>query len=278
MMGNMGESDLIRNGSDLWTWSSSSKSVSHAVLPSGDKSATGSEAPSRTTDLTPRTPAQLAAQAVAAITSSTRISTDPTAVVAGRPAYELVLAPRTDQTLIGSVRIAVDGATHIPTRVQVYATGATAPALSVGFTSFTPATPAPSVFDFTPPPGATVTEHSQHARSDHSSSASKAPRPTKGATDTTGRPTVVGSGWASVLVTAIPQQDTTTGSSGTASPPSASTGSLTSMLKALPQVSGAWGSGHLLQSSLLSAVLTTDGRLAIGAVPPQALYAALAQP
>jgi hypothetical protein len=47
-------------------------------------------------------------------------------------------------------------------------------------------------------------------------------------------------------------------------------------LKALPTVSGSWGSGHLLQGTLFSALLTDDGRVVVGAVAPQALYDALA--
>ncbi|MPN50173.1 hypothetical protein SDC9_197799 [bioreactor metagenome] len=47
------------------------------------------------------------------------------------------------------------------------------------------------------------------------------------------------------------------------------------MLDALPKVSGSWGSGRLLQGTLFSAVLTDDGRVAVGAVPADQLYAAL---
>ena len=43
-------------------------------------------------------------------------------------------------------------------------------------------------------------------------------------------------------------------------------------------MSGTWGSGHLLEGTVFSAVLTDDGRLAIGAVPPSALYDALSAP
>ena len=39
--------------------------------------------------------------------------------------------------------------------------------------------------------------------------------------------------------------------------------------------SGAWGSGRLLAGTAFSAVLTDDGRLAIGAVVPEKLYEAL---
>jgi hypothetical protein len=49
------------------------------------------------------------------------------------------------------------------------------------------------------------------------------------------------------------------------------------VLKSLPTVSGSWGSGTLLRSALFSVVLTDDGRVAIGAVPPSVLYDALAR-
>ena len=45
--------------------------------------------------------------------------------------------------------------------------------------------------------------------------------------------------------------------------------------EALPKVSGTWGTGHLLRGTLFSALLTDDGRVAIGAVAPRALYSAL---
>jgi hypothetical protein len=42
----------------------------------------------------------------------------------------------------------------------------------------------------------------------------------------------------------------------------------------LTPVSGAWGKGRLLESSLLSVLVTDDGRLLAGAVAPDQLYAA----
>ena len=47
------------------------------------------------------------------------------------------------------------------------------------------------------------------------------------------------------------------------------------MLKTLPAVSGSWGSGHLFEGTLVSVVITNDGRVAAGAVTPATLYAAL---
>ena len=67
---------------------------------------------------------------------------------------------------------------------------------------------------------------------------------------------------------------------GTVPPSSGGSGEgseqLQSLLQALPRVSGEWGSGRLLRGTLFSAVLTDDGRFAVGAVAPERLYAALA--
>ena len=51
---------------------------------------------------------------------------------------------------------------------------------------------------------------------------------------------------------------------------------LNGILKALPATSGTWGSGHVLEGTLFSLVLTDDGRVAVGAVAPDQLYRALA--
>ena len=42
-------------------------------------------------------------------------------------------------------------------------------------------------------------------------------------------------------------------------------------------MSGRWGSGRLLQSDLLSVLVTNDGRVFAGSVAPDALYAAAAK-
>ena len=47
------------------------------------------------------------------------------------------------------------------------------------------------------------------------------------------------------------------------------------MLSSIPEVSGTWGKGRVIDGTLFSAVLTDDGRIAVGAVAPEALFAAL---
>jgi hypothetical protein len=152
--------------------------------------------------------------------------------------------------------------------VQVFADNATKPAFEVGFTSFNPTKPAASVFRFNPPPGTKVTEGEALGGPDR-----PRPGPKAGPDGHDGplsllagaEPEVVGKGWTSVLVAKLPRgEDQEKGDASTSS-----------MLRMLPEVSGSWGSGHLLRGSLFSVLVTDDGRVAVGAVPPSQLYAAL---
>ncbi|MBA3338895.1 MAG: hypothetical protein H0T54_03960 [Geodermatophilaceae bacterium] len=240
LLGTLGESDVVRNGRDVWTWSSQTNEATHLVLPAN--------APDQPlpTDL-PSTPQEAADAALSAIEPTTEVSTDGTASVAGRPAYELILAPKDHSSLIGVVRIAIDAEHKVPLRVRVYAAGATSPALEIGFSQINFETPGDAQFEFQPPPQASVTE------------ASPEDVPTDAAEQAD--PIVVGTGWTAVLVVTASRS------------PTAETGSdLDATLGALPPVSGPWGSGRLLTSDLFSVLMTDDGRLLIGAVSPEQLY------
>ena len=263
VMGTLGESDVVLNGRDLWTWSSDTKSATHRILPSMSK---GSRHQGERH--LPMTPQEAATQALKAIDPSTKVTTDGSGSVAGRSVYELVLQPRATRSLVGQVRIAIDGATHVPLRVQVFAKGAGTPAFEVAFSQFDPTRPAASQFRFNPPPGTKVTKQSSPQSSSESGTGWFAYSPLssggKAAKDSTSSaPRVVGSGWGSVLVTGG-------GLSATSVP-----APYDQVLTSLPKVSGAWGSGRLFSGPLFSAVLTDDGRVAAGAVTPQALYDAL---
>lgn len=269
LLGSLGESDLVRNGTDVWSWSSKAMTATHHKVPL-------SHAPRSLASVSPVTPQEAADAALAAIRPSTRVTTDGTAVVAGRAAYELLLQPRDSRSLVGSVRIAVDGKTRIPTRVQVFARGSDKPALEVGFTSFDPSAPPASVFRFNPPPGTKVTESSGSSEWPGSSDSPGAPKglhapesgssPVPRGSDRGESPEIrtVGKGWTTVVVASMPRKG------GPAE-------SMPGVVDRLPRVSGAWGSGRLLRGTLFSAVLTDDGRVAVGAVAPEALYSALAR-
>lgn len=257
LLGSLGESDLVRNGTDLWTWSSRDKSATHHKVP-----LTKQATPGQLTDGTAITPQKAADAALSAISPTTRVSTDGTAVVAGRSAYELVLQPKDAGSLVESVRIAIDGKTHVPTRVQVFARNSQDPSFEVGFTSFDPSTPSSTAFSFNPPPGTKVTEGS-NPRSHEAPGAEKGPRNPADQTSSAEKPRIVGTGWTSVVVARLPEGATS------------GDGQVSRMLGVLPRVSGSWGSGRLLKGTLFSALVTDDGRVAVGAVAPEALYAAL---
>ncbi len=250
LLGTLGESDLVRNGTDLWTWSSDSNAATHYTLPARPADGAAAEP-----DLPTITPQQAADAALAALDPTTAVTTEGTDTVAGRDAYELVLAPKDSGSLIGQIRIAIDAEYHLPLRVQVVATGAPTPAFEVGFSAVSFETPDAEQFTFTPPPDATVTESTLGGGMLGGAREFQRLVPV----DPTGVPEVVGTGWTSVLVLSVPD---------------AGTGALAPIVGSLPTVTGPWGSGRLLQSALLSVLLTDDGRVLAGAVTPELLYQA----
>ena len=214
LLGTLGESDVIRNGKDVWVWASRDKSAKHYVLPTHDaarKSAATSRMP-RPADL-PTSPQDAAEKALAAITPSTEVTTSGTATVAGRSAYELVLKPKEATSLVAQVRVAIDGTEHVPLRVQVFATSVADPVFEVAFTAVDFARPDAAQFTFNPPPGTTVTEGKTVAGPDAAHFAKPQPltrsgfnAPQRSSAD---MPKVVGKGWGSVLVARMPVPDAT---------------------------------------------------------------------
>jgi outer membrane lipoprotein-sorting protein len=258
LLGTLGESDIIRNGRDVWIWASDTNTATHRRLPAGTENQTPKDAAAGLADVNTLTPQQVADKALAAIDPTTTVRTDGTAKVAGRAAYELVLSPKDTSSLIGQVRIAVDGEKYVPLRVQVFAKNATTAAVEVGFTQISFTTPSEAQFRFTPPPGAKVTEETEP-----NSDAAK--ETAKDAADQVA-PTVSGTGWTSVIQAQLPADAQN------------NLGELTGIMNALPQRSGSWGSGRLLHANLFNVLLTDNGRLLAGPVTPERLYELAGQP
>ena len=155
LLGDLSESSVIRNGSDVWTWSSSDNAVTHATI-----DAVGSGREDRQgTDRRPQDPSggRRPLPDRGRTDHAGRLSR-PTRRWPGGAAYELVLTPKQTGSLLSSVRIAVDGTEHVALRVQVFAGDRADPVAAIGFTEVDFTTPADSVFAFTPPKGAEVTE------------------------------------------------------------------------------------------------------------------------
>lgn len=271
LLGTYGESDLIRNGNQAWLWSSKDKTAVHTRFNTAvPQSRRQGELPGAA-----GTPQQMAEQALKAIDPSTTTSVSRNVTVAGRPAYELVLTPKDSRSLVDNVTIAVDARTSVPLRVQVTADGQTKPAISVGFTKVNFSVPAAGTFNFTPPKGTKVTQHTVTA-----GSKADRTRARKQARQAASDTTTVGKGWTSVVISKQGAKSMTSGLPGTPGgrPGDRSgnqAGGSSQMLQALPRVSGSWGSGRLLRSALFTAVITNDGRVAVGAVRPQLVYDAL---
>lgn len=260
LLGDLGESDVIRRDRDLWIWSSADKTANHLTLPA--------DIDDDTPPQLPLTPQEAAERALAKLSPTTKVTTEGTATVAGRSAYELVLTPKeADRTLVRTVRIAVDGKTKLPLRVQVNSTRIADPAYEVGFTDVDFSTPEDRQFTFMPPPGTTVTDPFDDLEEEF------ADLPEPDDMDLSflanlALADVRGSAWTTTVVTDLPGGALDGGSDGSGA-------DLRRLLDTLPRVSGSWGSGRLFAGTLVSVLVTDDGRLAAGPVPPERLYAAL---
>ena len=251
----MAERDVVHNGSDVWLYDSSSNAATHLSVPA-DLAATAESKFAQLesylpTDLT--TPAQLAERFLSELDPSTTVSVGSDARVAGRSVYQLVLAPKTTDSLVASVSIAVDSQTGLPVQVTVMAEGQSAPALQVGFTAIDFAAPDAHLFDFVPPANATVTEQAIPARPDHAvgdHTEAQSLREDE-------LPRVTGSGWSSIVEV-----------------PAAAVPAELGDNPLIDQLTSGVDGGRALTTSLMTVFLATDGRVFAGAVPLAQLQAA----
>ncbi|GAA3064494.1 LolA family protein [Actinokineospora globicatena] len=251
-----GERTFVQDGTTTWLWNSADKSVTKYTSEGKD------DAEEKLAD-----PATAARDLVELIKKDSTVTVDGTARVADRAAYQLVLTPKpTERTLLREVRIAIDAQTRVPLRLEVLANGQSDPALRIGFTEFSTGAQDPALFTFTPPPGAKVIEGKKDDtnKEEHEELFRSADLK------------VVGEGWdvvatgrvpAALLSAQIPQ-------SGERGGPL----DATSILKKLgKEVSGSFGTGYVISTKVGTALVTTDGRVAVGAVPQQVLVDALGQ-
>jgi outer membrane lipoprotein-sorting protein len=282
LLQDMAETDVIHNGANLWTWDSTTKKVTHYTLAKASRGAdqhakapvTINPATDPATDPATgpaepiKTPQQMADDLLAHLSPSTAISVSSPMRVAGRKAYQLVLTPHSSASTVAQVAIAVDSTTGLPLQVQIFAKGQKAAALKLGFGSISFSTPAALHFAFTPPPGSTVTNKTVNDKASSHATKPTQTGPTSGATtptaptkpdNTKGGPVTVGQDWTTVVVDhiTIPAQ-------------------LDQFLRAGTSVSGAFGQGTLLQTSLINVLVLNDGRVALGAVNASTLEAAVA--
>ena len=256
------EETVVFDGATVWDWTSANNTV-HKSTGAADKAH-----PDKPSDGEVATdPAQAAKQIIGLISKDSTIKVDGTATVAGRSAYELVLAPKpSERTMLREVRIAVDSETKIPLQLSVLANGNAQPVAQIGFSKLQIGAQDPALFTFTPPANAKVVT-GDAAKDDAKQKAGAAAKDLP-------KPQIVGSGWDTVLVEKLPAGTlgSTTGQ--------AKDGQSVDPSKLLAQVgkrvSGPWGAGYQISSAVGTALILDDGRIAVGAVPQQVLIDALA--
>ncbi|WP_407345485.1 LolA family protein [Pengzhenrongella phosphoraccumulans] len=305
LLGAASEYSVVQDGAQAWTYSSSDDAVVHYSLNAADQARFDALAADVRAGTVPEmagkiagnlpTPDEAARAALAQVEAFSTVEMGKQTTVAGRDAYQLVVTPKDSSTLIAKVVVAIDAKTSTPLRVQTWSsTDASTPALEIGFTDVAFTTPDPAVLAFSAPAGAAVKDVvvPLPPMSD---------APTGAALDGTLPEglAVSGTGWETVVqasgldvaalvagdpkaLTSMPGADLTIGSqsaqdlidefvpsdsSGAPTIPSLDTSALYDQLTtAVPE-------GRLLTSSLLSVLVTTDGRVLVGAVPAETLRA-----
>ncbi|MEY2580879.1 MAG: hypothetical protein QOE09_728 [Ilumatobacteraceae bacterium] len=297
------ETNWIRNGSDVWSYDSSTLTTTHVTIKADTTAAADTSAATDANDTTDTsvtgatgvslpdpahdTPIQFAQQLLDNVTPSTDVTVDVNARIDGRPVYQLVLTPHAATSTVQDVTFAVDAATGLPLDVRITAkSGGTA--LELGFTQINFDVPSASTFDFTPPPGSKVVEAASptdllSAGGDthgdrHKPNDTSAPPTTEpaGASDTAGSATadgipgisssgfgnanVLGTDWSSVAVVS--------GSSVSSQ--------LDAFIGNAKRVPVGSETARLVTTRLFNVLVFDAGRIAIGAVTPDALAATVA--
>ncbi|WP_329022046.1 LolA family protein [Streptomyces sp. NBC_00690] len=271
------EYSLIHNAGEVWAYDSGSNEVFHAKETHGKKDGSGAEGDGPAAEL-PTTPKDFAEEALKAAGTTTSVSVDGTAQVAGRDAYQLVIKPKQSGSTIGSVKVAVDAKTGTPLKFTLNSSGGGKAIFDVGFTKVDFAKPAASTFDFTPPKGAKVTEADELEKQAEGTSPKDIPQGLPKGTGLDFLPggggaegfDVIGEGWTAIAKVKAPGGEGFTPPEGEDVPAEAM-----DFLDALgDEVKGDFGTGTVFKTRLVNALITDDGEVYVGAVTKDALVKA----
>jgi hypothetical protein len=283
----LAERDVYLSDAGAWIYDSEAQAATHVTidraaldaLKSELEATYGAEADAHVDEMRERLEAELGAplptpdemldQALAKLDETTEVSVGTDGRVAGREVYELVLEPRDAETLVGEISVAIDGETGTALAASVTARGADVPAFSVAFTDVSFNAPEPSVFEFTPPAGTAVTEHVVPVPTVAELEQWKA-EAEAGAQDDGERmpqPVVHGEGWSTVVELPAGALAALKGAGGA---PDAEGGD-DATAGMLGMITERVDGGRMLQTSLLSVLLTDDGRVLAGAVTAERL-------
>ncbi|MFE0627729.1 outer membrane lipoprotein carrier protein LolA [Streptomyces sp. NPDC058864] len=279
---NAAEYSLIHNGDEVWAYDSGSNQAYHLTgLPQEaqgkDRAGGGHELP----EGWPATPQEAAKKILDAADDSSTVSVDGTARIAGRDAYQLVVSPKATDSTVGSIRIGVDARTGVPLKFTLAPRGGGKAIVDVAFTKVDFSRPAASTFDFTPPKGAKVTTEKAGEKAGEKAEA-KAGQEARGAREEFGDLggldgleglDVLGKGWDSIAELKLPQDALNAGPSkdGDKAPGFGGQGLLGTFGK---EVKGDFGTGTVIGTRLVNALITDSGKVYVGTVTQDALVKA----
>lgn len=297
LLGTASEYSMVTDGPEAWTYSSADQEAVHYTLDAEDLARWEAMDPQAQAaaqyDGELPTPAEAVEAALERVEEHSTVTIDEPTTVAGRDAYQLVVTPTSDTTLVARMVVAVDAETSTPLRMQVWSRqDAAAPALEIGFTDVTFAMPDESVFTFSTPAGATTSEVVVPLPEPRESDAEHTPGTLPDGV------TVTGEGWDTVVeksdvdveallagdpaaVATLAESGRSFGSSDAAQDLVAEfTSEDGSGMPSMPdldvatlyeQLTTEVAEGRLLSSALLSVLVTNDGRILVGAVPAETL-------
>ena len=160
----MAQRDLIVSGNTIWSYDSREQVAMYAELDE-EKLAEGkvtAEAELNAyiaelgLDLTD--PQAVAEYLMSQVGDSSEVTVGTDHYHAGRTAYQLIVTPNSEVSLVDSIVVSVDSETGMPLALSVYSTEQAEAAMEVGYESISFADQDESLFSFTPPAGTEIVD------------------------------------------------------------------------------------------------------------------------
>ncbi|WP_431960881.1 LolA family protein [Actinacidiphila sp. bgisy160] len=271
---NAAEYSLVHNGDEVWAYDSGSNQAYHLTgLPRDARGEDSAKGDRELPEGWPATPQEAAKKILDATDDSSTVTVDGTARIAGRDAYQLVIRPKAADSTVGAIRIGVDAGTGVPLKFTLSPSGGGKAVVDVAFTKVDFSRPAASTFDFTPPKGAKVTTEKADGKAGREAREAHEELGDLGGLDGLEGLGVLGKGWDSIAELKLPREALNADPSkgGDKAPGLGGQGLLGTFGK---EVKGDFGTGTVLGTRLVNALITDSGKVYVGTVTQDALIKA----
>ena len=158
----MSQRDLIVNGNEFWVYDAKMATALTGTIDIEADPAKQAEAEQKVLDyadtiaLDLSSPEAIADYLVSMVDETSQIEVGKDHSVAGRSAYQLIISPDSQNSLVASAAVSVDSETGMPLRVEIFSTTQAEAAMTVGFKSISFESVDQGLFSFTPPAGTSV--------------------------------------------------------------------------------------------------------------------------